>query len=72
MVLQEAVGSVYTDPSEADLYVAIPGRDLVRVAEETAVVRSASATLLDYPRRGSGNWCRAQAPTHRYRPKTKV
>ena len=39
---------VYTDLSEADLYVAIPGRDLVRVAEETAVVRSANATLLDY------------------------
>jgi uncharacterized protein (DUF169 family) len=39
---------VYTDLSEADLYVAIPGRDVVRVAEETAVVRSANAALLDY------------------------
>ena len=39
---------VYTDLDEADLYVAVPGRDLPRVAEETAVVRSANATLFDY------------------------
>jgi uncharacterized protein (DUF169 family) len=39
---------VYTDLSEADLYVAVPGRDLARVAGEAAVIRSANATLFDY------------------------
>jgi uncharacterized protein (DUF169 family) len=39
---------VYTDLDEADLYVAVPGPDLVRIAEETAVIRSANATLFDY------------------------
>lgn len=39
---------VYTDLDDADLYVAIPGRDLVRVAAETAVVRAANVTLFDY------------------------
>ena len=39
---------VYTELGEGELYVAVPGRDLVRIAGETAVVRSANATLLDY------------------------
>ena len=39
---------VYTELADADLYVAVPGRDLARVARETAVVRSANATLFDY------------------------
>jgi uncharacterized protein (DUF169 family) len=39
---------IYTDLSDAELYVAVPGRDLVRIAGELAVVRSANATLLAY------------------------
>jgi uncharacterized protein (DUF169 family) len=39
---------VYTDLGETDLYVAVPGPDLLRIAEETATVRSANTTLFDY------------------------
>lgn len=39
---------VYTGLDESDLYVAVPGKDVGRVAEETAVVRAANATLLQY------------------------
>jgi uncharacterized protein (DUF169 family) len=39
---------VYTELVEADLYFAVPGRDLIRVAGETAAVCSANATLFDY------------------------
>jgi len=39
---------VYTGLGESDLYVAVPGRDLARVAAETEVIRSANATLLTY------------------------
>jgi len=41
---------VYTGLNEADLYVAIPGRDLQRVTQETSIIRSANATLLEYHR----------------------
>jgi uncharacterized protein (DUF169 family) len=39
---------VYTGLSDSELYVAVPGRDLARVAQGTAVVRGANAALLDY------------------------
>jgi uncharacterized protein (DUF169 family) len=39
---------VYTGLGESDLYVAVPGRDVRRIAEESAVVRAANATLLQY------------------------
>jgi uncharacterized protein (DUF169 family) len=39
---------VYTGLGESDLYVAVPGRDIARIAEETAVVRAANATLVQY------------------------
>ena len=39
---------VYTGLDDADLYVAVPGTDLRRIAEETATVRAANATLLEY------------------------
>lgn len=39
---------VYTGLEESDLYVAVPGRDVARIAEETAVVRAANATLMQY------------------------
>ena len=39
---------VYTGLDEADLYVAVPGRDLSRIAGETAIVISANATLQQY------------------------
>jgi uncharacterized protein (DUF169 family) len=41
---------VYTGLSETDLYVAVPGRDVGRIAEETAVIRAANATLSQYHR----------------------
>jgi uncharacterized protein (DUF169 family) len=39
---------IYTELDDAELYMAVPGRDLVRVAGETAVIRSANAALLAY------------------------
>ena len=39
---------VYTGLGESDLYVAVPGKDVARIAEETAVVRGANATLMQY------------------------
>jgi uncharacterized protein (DUF169 family) len=39
---------VYTGLDESDLYVAVPGRDIARIAEATTVVRTANATLLQY------------------------
>ncbi len=39
---------VYTGLGESDLYVAVPGRDLQRIADETATITSANATLLEY------------------------
>jgi uncharacterized protein (DUF169 family) len=41
---------VYTELSETELYVAVPGRDVARIAGEVAVVASANAALLDYHR----------------------
>jgi uncharacterized protein (DUF169 family) len=41
---------VYTGLDESELYVAVPGRDLVRVLQETSIIRSANATLLEYHR----------------------
>jgi len=41
---------VYTGLDESELYVAVPGRDLARVVEETSIVRTANATLLEYHR----------------------
>ena len=39
---------VYTGLGDSDLYVAVPGTDVARVAEQTAVVRAANATLAQY------------------------
>ncbi|MSO82797.1 MAG: hypothetical protein EXQ53_05825 [Acidobacteria bacterium] len=39
---------VYTGLDESELYVAVPGRDLQRIADETATITSANATLLAY------------------------
>ena len=39
---------VYTGLDEAELYVAVPGKDVGLVAEQTAVVRAANATLRQY------------------------
>jgi uncharacterized protein (DUF169 family) len=39
---------VYTDLDETELYVAVPGRDLARVAEAVAVIASANAALFQY------------------------
>jgi uncharacterized protein (DUF169 family) len=39
---------VYTGLGESDLYVAVPGKDVARIAEETAVARAANATLMQY------------------------
>lgn len=41
---------VYTGLDETELYVAVPGPDLTRVAEETSIIRTANATLLLYHR----------------------
>lgn len=41
---------VYTGLGEGDLYVAVPGSDLARIAKETATISVANATLLDYHR----------------------
>lgn len=42
---------VYTDLSDDELYVALPGRDLVRVVDEVATIALANTTLSDYHRR---------------------
>ena len=39
---------VYTGMNESELYVAVPGRDLQRIADETATIASANATLQEY------------------------
>ncbi|MDA1184555.1 MAG: DUF169 domain-containing protein [Acidobacteria bacterium] len=39
---------VYTDMKESELYVAVPGRDLQRIADETATIASANETLKEY------------------------
>ena len=39
---------VYTGLGDSDLYVAVPGKDVARIAEETTVVRTANATLMQY------------------------
>jgi uncharacterized protein (DUF169 family) len=39
---------VYTGLEEADMYVAVPGKDLGLVAEQVAVARAANATLRQY------------------------
>lgn len=41
---------VYTDLGEDELYVALPGRDLVKVAAEVGSVSTANDTLRDYHR----------------------
>jgi len=41
---------VYTGLDESELYVAVPGRDLTRVAQEASIVRAANAALLEYHR----------------------
>ena len=39
---------VYTDLGEDELYVAIPGKDLSRIADETQTIAAANATLAAY------------------------
>jgi uncharacterized protein (DUF169 family) len=39
---------VYTGVAEGDLYAAVPGPDLVRLADATATISAANATLLAY------------------------
>lgn len=39
---------VYTGVAEGDLYAAVPGPDLVRLADATATISAANATLLEY------------------------
>ena len=41
---------VYTDVGEDELYVAVPGKDLPRVAEEAQTVAAANAKLSEYHR----------------------
>jgi uncharacterized protein (DUF169 family) len=41
---------VYTDLDDGELYVAIPGKDLGRVAEQAQTIGAANAKLLDYHR----------------------
>jgi uncharacterized protein (DUF169 family) len=41
---------VYTDLGDDELYVAVPGRDLARVAEEAQSIAAANATLSEYHR----------------------
>ena len=41
---------VYTDPGEDELYVAVPGKDLSRIAEESQTIAGANATLAEYHR----------------------
>lgn len=39
---------VYTAVAEGDLYAAVPGRDLAKLAEATATISTANAKLLEY------------------------
>ena len=39
---------VYTGLDESELYVAVPGQELQRIADETATIASANATLQEY------------------------
>jgi uncharacterized protein (DUF169 family) len=39
---------VYTDVGEDELYVAVPGRDLPRIAEEAQTITAANAKLSEY------------------------
>ena len=41
---------VYTALDDADLYVAIPGKDIGRIADETRVIRAANDALAEYHR----------------------
>jgi uncharacterized protein (DUF169 family) len=41
---------VYTDLGEDELYVAVPGKDLARVAEEAQIIVAANAKLTEYHR----------------------
>jgi uncharacterized protein (DUF169 family) len=41
---------VYTDVSDDELYVAVPGKDLCRVIDEVMTIAHANATLSDYHR----------------------
>lgn len=41
---------VYTDVADDELYVAVPGKDLARVVDETATIAHANAALADYHR----------------------
>lgn len=41
---------VYTSAEEGELYAAVPGRDLERLAAETGTISSANAKLLEYHR----------------------
>ena len=39
---------VYTGAEEGEMYAAVPGKDLVRLAETTSTIKSANAQLMDY------------------------
>jgi len=41
---------VYTDVGDDELYVAVPGKDLPRIAEETQTIAAANAKLAEYHR----------------------
>lgn len=41
---------VYTDLGEDELYVAVPGKDLQRIADEAATIATANARLAEYHR----------------------
>ena len=41
---------VYTDLGEDELYVAVPGRDLAKVADEAQTIAAANAKLSEYHR----------------------
>ena len=39
---------VYTGTEEGEMYAAVPGKDLARLAETTSTIKSANAQLMDY------------------------
>jgi uncharacterized protein (DUF169 family) len=41
---------IYTDLGQDELYVAVPGKDIACVADETQTIASANATLTGYHR----------------------
>lgn len=41
---------VYTEVGDDELYVAVPGKDLPRIAEEAQIIASANAKLMEYHR----------------------